>query len=169
MEAGGIGELVIGGVGTARYLDREKDAAKFTSLLALGWDRAYRSGDLVRADPEGLIFIGRADPGQDPRPPHRARRDRGRAAGCRRRGAAAAVSGPQRAEQLLVGYVVAEARPPTLRARAVLAEQLPAALVPLLAVVDALPTRTSGKVDRDALPWPPPARPTPRTPAPGRG
>ena len=38
-----------------------------------------------------------------------------------------------------------------------LREQLPAALVPLLAVVDGLPTRTSGKVDRDALPWPLPA------------
>ena len=31
---------------------------------------------------------------------------------------------------------------------------LPAALVPLLAVVDDIPTRTSGKVDRDRLPWP---------------
>ena len=61
VECGGVGELVIGGVGTARYLDREKDAAKFTPLLALDWDRAYRSGDLVRADPEGLSFIGRAD------------------------------------------------------------------------------------------------------------
>ncbi len=61
VECGGIGELVIGGVGTARYLDPEKDAAKFTPLLALDWDRAYRSGDLVRADPEGLSFIGRAD------------------------------------------------------------------------------------------------------------
>src|SRR6185295_7689713 len=30
----------------------------------------------------------------------------------------------------------------------------PAALVPLLAEVEALPTRTSGKVDRAALPWP---------------
>ncbi len=39
-------------------------------------------------------------------------------------------------------------------ARARLAEELPAALVPLLAVVDELPTRTSGKVDRAALPWP---------------
>ena len=58
---GGIGELVIGGVGTARYLDPAKDAAKFRPLPALDWDRAYRSGDLVRADPEGLTFIGRAD------------------------------------------------------------------------------------------------------------
>ncbi|MEQ6900455.1 Pls/PosA family non-ribosomal peptide synthetase, partial [Nocardioides sp. YIM 152588] len=31
---------------------------------------------------------------------------------------------------------------------------MPAALVPRLAVVDDIPTRTSGKVDRDALPWP---------------
>ena len=37
-----------------------------------------------------------------------------------------------------------------------LAESLPAALVPRLVLVDELPTRTSGKVDRDALPWPPP-------------
>ncbi len=35
-----------------------------------------------------------------------------------------------------------------------LREELPAALVPVLAVVDDLPTRTSGKVDRNALPWP---------------
>ncbi len=31
---------------------------------------------------------------------------------------------------------------------------MPAALVPRLAQVDTLPTRTSGKIDRDALPWP---------------
>jgi len=31
---------------------------------------------------------------------------------------------------------------------------LPAALVPMIATVDTLPTRTSGKVDRAALPWP---------------
>ena len=35
---------------------------------------------------------------------------------------------------------------------------MPAALVPRLAVLDELPTRTSGKVDRDALPWPLPTR-----------
>jgi amino acid adenylation domain-containing protein len=58
---GGSGELVIAGVGMARYLDPEKDAAKYAPLPSVGWDRAYRSGDLVRADPEGLIFLGRAD------------------------------------------------------------------------------------------------------------
>ena len=41
--------------------------------------------------------------------------------------------------------------------RAALRSRLPAALVPTLAVVDALPTRGSGKVDRDALPWPLPS------------
>ena len=58
---GEVGELVIGGAGVARYLDSEKDAVNFRPLEALGWERAFRSGDLVRADPEGLIFLGRAD------------------------------------------------------------------------------------------------------------
>jgi amino acid adenylation domain-containing protein len=44
---GEVGELVISGVGVARYLDSEKDAAKFRPLEALGWERVYRSGDLV--------------------------------------------------------------------------------------------------------------------------
>lgn len=39
-------------------------------------------------------------------------------------------------------------------ANARLRQELPAALVPLVAVVESLPTRTSGKVDRAALPWP---------------
>ena len=58
---GEVGELVIGGVGLARYLDPEKDAEKYAPMPTLGWDRAYRSGDLVRLEPDGLIFCGRAD------------------------------------------------------------------------------------------------------------
>ena len=46
---GSTGELVIGGVGLARYLDVEKDAQKYAPLPSMGWDRAYRSGDMVRA------------------------------------------------------------------------------------------------------------------------
>ena len=38
-----------------------------------------------------------------------------------------------------------------------LAEAMPAALVPRLHVMDELPVRTSGKVDKKALPWPLPA------------
>ncbi|NUR92738.1 MAG: AMP-binding protein, partial [Nonomuraea sp.] len=58
---GETGELVIGGVGLARYLDQDKDAEKYAPLPSLGWQRAYRSGDLVKAEPEGLIVGGRAD------------------------------------------------------------------------------------------------------------
>ena len=41
-----VGELVIGGVGLARYLDPDKDAEKYAPMPSLGWERAYRSGDL---------------------------------------------------------------------------------------------------------------------------
>src|SRR5439155_8112723 len=61
VSTGGVGELVIGGVGLARYLDPAKDAEKYAELPTLGWSRAYRSGDLVRLEPDGLIFCGRAD------------------------------------------------------------------------------------------------------------
>ena len=61
VELGGAGELIIGGVGLARYLDTELDRERFAPMPALGWDRAYRSGDLVRYDDEGLVFLGRAD------------------------------------------------------------------------------------------------------------
>ncbi|MFJ8231844.1 Pls/PosA family non-ribosomal peptide synthetase [Streptomyces sp. NPDC094448] len=58
---GESGELVIGGAGLARYLDPARDTAAYAPLPATGWPRAYRSGDLVRADPGGLVFLGRAD------------------------------------------------------------------------------------------------------------
>ena len=58
---GEVGELVIGGVGLARYLDPDKDAEKYAAMPTLGWSRAYRSGDLVRLEPDGLFFVGRAD------------------------------------------------------------------------------------------------------------
>ena len=45
--SGEAGELIIGGVGLARYLDPAKDAEKYAPMPTLGWDRAYRSGDLV--------------------------------------------------------------------------------------------------------------------------
>ena len=58
---GQTGELVIGGVGLARYLDPDKDAEKYAPLESIGWQRAYRSGDLVRLEADGLYFQGRAD------------------------------------------------------------------------------------------------------------
>jgi non-ribosomal peptide synthetase-like protein len=155
---GETGELVIGGVGLARYLDAAKDAEKFAPLPALGWQRAYRSGDLVRAEPEGLVFVGRGD-------------EQVKLGGRRIElgevdaalhalpgvaGAAAAVRRTRGGNQILVGYVV-PAAPDAFDATDALGRlraALPAALVPLLTTVDTLPTRTSGKVDRDALPWP---------------
>ena len=154
---GETGELVIGGVGLARYLDPEKDAEKYAPMPTLGWSRAYRSGDLVRLEADGLYFQGRAD-------------DQVKVGGRRIElgevdaalvnlpgvsGGAAAVRRTASGTPLLVGYVAsADPEFDVTKARAALADSLPAALVPRLVVVDELPTRTSGKVDRNALPWP---------------
>jgi non-ribosomal peptide synthetase-like protein len=156
---GEIGELIIGGVGLARYLDPAKDAEKYAPHEGLGWERAYRSGDLVRYESAGLVFEGRAD-------------DQIKLGGRRIElgeidaalqaldgvaGGAAVVQRTAAGNQVLVGYVAPAGDPAAFdraAANARLREELPAALVPLLAVVDELPTRTSGKVDRAALPWP---------------
>ncbi|MEV6398453.1 Pls/PosA family non-ribosomal peptide synthetase [Streptomyces sp. NPDC051907] len=215
---GETGELVIGGVGLARYLDADKDAEKYAPLPALGWARAYRSGDLVRAQEEGLLFVGRADEQVKlgGRRIELGEIDAALQALPGVAGAAAAVRTSGAGHQLLVGYVVPakpkqtvpgtdaesaepadagldagpdtgsdggpspaldagpgtgvdtgldagpgtgsdpEPSPAFDAADAVerLRKELPAALVPLIAVVDDLPTRTSGKVDRAALPWP---------------
>lgn len=34
---GGTGELIIGGVGLARYLDADRDAEKYAAMPTLGW------------------------------------------------------------------------------------------------------------------------------------
>ncbi|WP_435284482.1 Pls/PosA family non-ribosomal peptide synthetase [Streptomyces koelreuteriae] len=153
---GGSGQLVIGGVGLARYLDAEKDAEKYAPLQSLGWERAYRSGDLVRAEPEGLVFLGRADEQikLGGRRIELGEVDAALQALPGVAGAAAAVRTARSGNQLLVGYVVVQDGwdPPSAVER--LRAELPAALVPLLAPVEELPTRTSGKVDRNALPWP---------------
>jgi non-ribosomal peptide synthetase-like protein len=160
---GGSGQLVIGGAGLARYLDPEKDAEKYAPLECLGWQRAYRSGDLVRAEPEGLVFLGRGDEQikLGGRRIELGEVDAALQALPGVAGAAAAVRTARSGNQLLVGYVVTQDGWDHAAAVERLRAELPAALVPRLAPVDALPTRTSGKVDRDALPWPlPDAEPT---------
>jgi non-ribosomal peptide synthetase-like protein len=153
---GATGELIIGGVGLARYLDPVKDAEKYAPMPSLGWDRAYRSGDLVVNDLAGLLFGGRAD-------------DQVKVGGRRIElgeidsallalpgvvGAAAAVRRTASGNQLLVGYVTVDERFDAAASLATLRREMPAPLVPRLAEVADIPTRTSGKVDRDALPWP---------------
>ncbi|MFW0793668.1 Pls/PosA family non-ribosomal peptide synthetase [Gordonia sp. CPCC 205515] len=154
---GEVGELVIGGVGLARYLDPAKDAEKYAPMPTLGWERAYRSGDLVRLDPAGLLFQGRAD---DQVKVGGRRIELGEIDNALQQlpgvgGAAAAVRKTAAGNSLLVGYLVST-NPDfdVAAAHALLSEQLPAPMVPRLALVDELPTRTSGKVDRNALPWP---------------
>ncbi|WP_128428004.1 Pls/PosA family non-ribosomal peptide synthetase [Streptomyces cyaneus] len=153
---GGSGQLVIGGVGLARYLDAEKDAEKYAPLDSLGWERAYRSGDLVKAEPEGLVFLGRADEQikLGGRRIELGEVDAALQALPGVAGAAAAVRTARSGNQLLVGYAVTQDGWDHAVAVEKLRAELPAALVPLLAPVDELPTRTSGKVDRNALPWP---------------
>ncbi|MFF4273893.1 Pls/PosA family non-ribosomal peptide synthetase [Streptomyces sp. NPDC001536] len=153
---GASGQLVIGGVGLARYLDAEKDAEKYAPLESLGWERAYRSGDLVKAEPEGLVFLGRADEQikLGGRRIELGEVDAALQALPGVAGAAAAVRTARSGNQLLVGYVVTQDGWDHATAVEKLRAELPAALVPLLAPVDELPTRTSGKVDRNALPWP---------------
>ncbi|WP_445167356.1 Pls/PosA family non-ribosomal peptide synthetase [Mycolicibacterium sp. Dal123E01] len=156
---GEVGELVIGGVGLARYLDPAKDAEKYAPMPSLEWARAYRSGDLVRLENDGLYFQGRAD-------------DQVKVGGRRIElgevdaalvnlpgvsGGAAAVRRTTSGTPMLVGYIAStDPNFDLAAARAQLTESLPAALVPRLVLLDELPTRTSGKVDRNALPWPPP-------------
>ncbi|GGC76151.1 amino acid adenylation domain-containing protein [Hoyosella rhizosphaerae] len=154
---GQSGELVIGGAGIARYLDPEKDRHKYAPLPSLGWQRAYRSGDLVSFDGDGLIFLGRAD-------------DQVKIGGRRVElgeidtllhnlpgvtAAATAVQTTQAGTPVLVGYLTTSGETfDVAAARTTLSAYLPASLIPRLAVLPDLPTRTSGKVDRAALPWP---------------
>jgi len=150
------GELVIAGVGLGRYLDPELDRERYAPLAACGWDRAYRTGDIVREWPDGYEFVGRRD-------------DQVKVAGRRIElgeiesqlratdgvtGAAAAVQTTAGGNKVLVGYVTGAVAAGDVRAA--LSARLPEGLVPLIVVLDELPIASSGKLARTALPWPPP-------------
>jgi non-ribosomal peptide synthetase-like protein len=159
VQAGEPGELVVSGVGLGRYLKPELDAERYRRLPAMGWDRAYRTGDIVRQTDHGLEFVGRRD--------HQVkiggrRIELGEVDGVLSsvagvRGACTIVRESAAGNKLLVGYVAGDVNAQDVRA--VAAERMPASLVPLIVVLDELPVATSGKVDRKALPWPPPTSP----------
>ena len=139
-----------------RYLDPAKDAEKYAPMPSLGWERAYRSGDLVKLESEGLLFQGRAD---DQVKVGGRRIELGEIDNALQQlpgvGGAVAVRKSAAGNSLLVGYLVStDPDFDVAQAHRLLTERLPAAMVPRLALVDELPTRTSGKVDRAALPWP---------------
>lgn len=149
------GELIIGGVGMARYLDEAKDKEKFAPAAVFGGERAYRSGDLVRAERDGLFFLGRNDE-QIKFGGRRIELGEIDAALMTLPGVCAAATAIKYTEvgsQVLVGYLVCS-RPVEEKDRSQLRQILPPTLVPMLVLVDDLPVRTSGKVDRKALPWP---------------
>lgn len=154
--AGETGELIIGGIGLARYLDPEKDAEKYASMPTLGWERAYRSGDHVVKDDAGLVFAGRADEQikLGGRRIELGEIDAALTALPGVGGGAAAIRTTGSGTKILVGYLTVEGDFDLTAAMERLRTELPATMVPRLAAVDTLPTRTSGKIDRDALPWP---------------
>ena len=157
MPAGEPGELVIAGAGVARYLDPVLDTERFPPLPSLRWERAYCTGDIVRETDHGLAFVGRRD--------HQVK------IGGRRielgeidaqlndtpgvKAAVTVVRESSSGNKLLVAYLVGDIDPAEVRAA--MAERLPQALVPLIVALDELPQGASGKVDRNALPWPPPS------------
>ncbi len=140
------GELVIGGVGLGRYLDPVLDARRFAGVPSLGWERAYRTGDVVRETIAVIEFVGRRD-------------DQVKLGGRRIElgevdAALSAVPGVKAAltavresaggNKLLVGYIVGEVDPAVVRAS--VARRLPGALVPLIVALESLPRGVSGKV-----------------------
>ncbi|WP_257162674.1 Pls/PosA family non-ribosomal peptide synthetase [Corynebacterium cystitidis] len=155
---GESGQLIIGGVGLGRYLDPAKDAEVYAPMECVGWERAYRTGDLVKAERDGLIFQGRVD-------------DQIKFAGRRMElgeiddklnalshvsVGACRLNKTEAGNDVLVGYLVEEPGEEIdlHQAREELSETMPGGIVPVLHVMDSLPTKTSGKVDRKALPWP---------------
>ncbi|CAM5281508.1 non-ribosomal peptide synthetase [Streptomyces spiroverticillatus] len=152
------GQLYIGGAGIALgYLgDAEKTASAFVRHPDTG-ERLYRTGDLGRRLPDGDIeFLGRMDfqvkiqgfrvePGEIEHA----------LAGLPDVGQAAVVARTTDSGKQLAAYVTAkEGRPvpDPAAVRAALAEQLVGYMVPShVAVLDALPLTSNGKVDRKAL------------------
>ncbi|HET6709995.1 amino acid adenylation domain-containing protein [Amycolatopsis sp.] len=162
--AGVVGELYIGGHGVGRgyFGNPAATAARFVAdPFGPPGGRLYRSGDLVRRTPAGLLeFVGRAD---DQVKIRGFRVELGEVAGSllRHPAVAEAVAVVHRSgtdDKRLVAYVVpvAGAPAPTVRAlREFLAGSLPEYLVPsAFVVLPRLPVTSNGKIDRKALPQP---------------
>jgi amino acid adenylation domain-containing protein len=155
---GSAGELYIGGDGVARgYLNRpELNAGRFIPN-PFGPGRLYKTGDIVRYQPDGrLEILGRNDAQVKVRGFRIELGDVEEAlAACPQVRAAAAVVRPAASgESVLVGYVVAPGANVS-EIRSWLAHQIPDYMVPTFLVpMKELPLTLNGKIDRNALPNP---------------
>ncbi|MEU2062596.1 amino acid adenylation domain-containing protein [Streptomyces sp. NPDC013455] len=156
---GAVGELYAAGEGLAHgYVDDEAESARgFGHFSPDVPDRLYRTGDLVRVDRAGrLRFLGRRD---DQVKLRGFRIELSAiadvlAADPRVRDAAVVVTddGDSADKRLLAAVVPADAPVGTAELRDLVADRLPAYMVPSLwAVVDRMPVTGNGKVDRRKL------------------
>ncbi|MCC7055047.1 MAG: amino acid adenylation domain-containing protein [Gemmatimonadaceae bacterium] len=159
---GAEGELYIGGAGVARgYLNLpERTAARFVADPDAPDALMYRTGDMVRRRPDGVIeYLGRSD-AQVKLRGYRIELGEVEApllADPRVRQAVVVLREDTPGEPALVAYVVPTEPggvcPRVLRER--LRERLPVWMVPSsICVLEALPLTINGKVDRAALPAP---------------
>ncbi|MFF8034153.1 non-ribosomal peptide synthetase [Streptomyces sp. NPDC016626] len=166
------GELYIAGGQVARgYLGRPALTAE-RFVAAPGGGRMYRTGDIARMRPDGLLeYLGRTDDQVKIRG-YRIELGEVTSVVAARPGVrqAAVIAREDRSgDPYLAGYVVPEdgAAPDPAELREAVARVLPPYMVPAaLVVVGELPLTSNGKLDKDALPEPP-AEAAPTGAAPG--
>ncbi|MES2000312.1 MAG: Pls/PosA family non-ribosomal peptide synthetase [Pseudomonadota bacterium] len=160
---GAIGELYIGGIGVARgYTNRPQLTAErfLSNPLALEPERLYRTGDLGRLNHDGEIeYLGRADLQVKLRG---YRIELGEIESVLLRApdiqaAAVTVSKQDDGIEELVAYIVPRTSEgiDQKRVAGLLRQDLPAYMIPAyFEMVGELPTLSSGKINRSALPKP---------------